>query len=268
MRAMFESFEANRFKATGIIQWMYNASWPKLWWQLYDYYLMPTGAFYGARKACEPIHIAYNYGTHSVEAFNNTLSARKGLSCDIGVYDASMHKVFEKQITLNDLAAQSTQPLLGLPENLELSSTYFLDLRLYDSLRHVISTNFYALSTKPDKLDEGKSTWYITPQSDYADLKLLQQLPAVHLNAQTSISQREDTTFVQVELKNPSKQLAFMVHLDLKNKAQGESVTPIFWDDNYLSLLPGEERTISGYCHTGDLKGQPPVVEVTGWNVQ
>lgn len=268
MRAMFESFEANRFKATGIIQWMYNASWPKLWWQLYDYYLMPTGAFYGARKACEPIHIAYNYGTHSVEAFNNTLAARKGLSCDIGVYDTSMHKVFEKQITLNDLAAQSTQPLLGLPENLALSSTYFLDLRLYDSLHHVISTNFYALSTKPDKLDEGKSTWYITPQSDYADLRLLQQLPAVHLDAQTSVSQREDTTFVQVELKNPSKQLAFMVHLDLKNKTQGQSVTPVFWDDNYLSLLPGEERTVSGYCHTGDLKGQAPVVKVTGWNVQ
>ena len=65
MRAMFEAFEANRFEATGIIQWMYNASWPKLWWQLYDYYLMPTGAFYGARIANEPLHISYNYGARS-----------------------------------------------------------------------------------------------------------------------------------------------------------------------------------------------------------
>ncbi|HEX5552810.1 MAG TPA: glycoside hydrolase family 2 TIM barrel-domain containing protein, partial [Chitinophagaceae bacterium] len=77
MRAMFESFEANRFRATGIIQWMYNASWPKLWWQLYDYYLMPTGGFYGARKANEPVHISYNYGDHAVDVMNNTLQDKR-----------------------------------------------------------------------------------------------------------------------------------------------------------------------------------------------
>ncbi len=54
---------------------MYNSAWPKLWWQLYDYYLMPNGAFYGARKACEPLHLIYNYGTREVVAVNNTLEA-------------------------------------------------------------------------------------------------------------------------------------------------------------------------------------------------
>ncbi len=72
MRAMFEAFGANKFKATGIIQWMYNAAWPKLWWQLYDYYLLPTGAFYGARKACEPVHILYDYGTKEIFVVNNS----------------------------------------------------------------------------------------------------------------------------------------------------------------------------------------------------
>ncbi len=65
MRAMFESSGTqtgdNRNCAV-----MLNAAWPKMYWQLYDYYLMPNGAFYGARKANEPLHIAYDYGKNSV----------------------------------------------------------------------------------------------------------------------------------------------------------------------------------------------------------
>ena len=72
MRAMFEAFVANKHKATGVIQWMYNSAWPKLWWQLYDYYLQPNGAFYGARKAGEPVHILYNYGNQEIAAVNSS----------------------------------------------------------------------------------------------------------------------------------------------------------------------------------------------------
>src|SRR5699024_3390770 len=89
MRAMYEAFESNRFKATGIIQWMYNSSWPKLWWQLYDYYLMPTGAFYGARKANEPVHLSYNYGNHQVEIMNNTCQATGSFTAKATVYNYS-----------------------------------------------------------------------------------------------------------------------------------------------------------------------------------
>ena len=50
MRPMFEAFSINRYKATGVIQWMLNSAWPEMYWQLYDSYLMPNGAYYGARK--------------------------------------------------------------------------------------------------------------------------------------------------------------------------------------------------------------------------
>ena len=62
LRAMFESFGIRKPLATGIVQWMLNAAWPKMYWQLYDYYLMPGGAFYGARKANQPVNISYDYG--------------------------------------------------------------------------------------------------------------------------------------------------------------------------------------------------------------
>jgi exo-1,4-beta-D-glucosaminidase len=268
MRAMFEAFEANRFKATGIIQWMYNASWPKLWWQLYDYYLMPTGAFYGARKANESVHISYNYGHDAVDVINNKLDQVGGLSAEITVLDFNMKQVLQKNVTIQELSGRGTKEIFQLPDHLNLTKTWFLDLKLYDHQHQVLSTNFYALSTQKDQLDEARTTWFTTPQSQYADLTMLQHLPEVKLQVNQSSGQKKDTTFVRVELKNPTGHLAFMIHLDLKGKNNNKSVVPVFWDDNYITLLPGEQRTVSAYCHTRDLKGEHPDVIVDGWNIE
>ena len=55
MRPMFESFGVNKFNSTGVIQWMFNSAFPEMYWQLFDSYLMPNGAFYGAMKGCQPL---------------------------------------------------------------------------------------------------------------------------------------------------------------------------------------------------------------------
>ncbi|MGH2645403.1 MAG: hypothetical protein ACRDE2_15740, partial [Chitinophagaceae bacterium] len=268
MRAMYEAFEANRFKSTGIIQWMYNASWPKLWWQLYDYYLMPTGAFYGAKKANEPLHISYNYGKNSVDIINNTDQKEAHLSAKITLLDFNMKKVLEKSVESAEIPARRTKQIFNIPDDLSLSKTYLLDLKLYDEHQQVISTNFYVLSTQKDRLDVAKSTWYVTPESQYADLKMLEDLSSVRLDCSKSFTKKGENTFVRIKLKNPSRNLAFMIHLDLKNKTTNESVVPVFWEDNYITLLPGEERTITGYCHTRNLKGRKPAVTLDGWNLQ
>jgi exo-1,4-beta-D-glucosaminidase len=268
MRAMYEAFEANRFKATGIIQWMYNASWPKLWWQLYDYYLMPTGAFYGARKANEPLHISYNYGKNAVDIMNNTARKASDLSAEITVLDVNMKKIFEKKITPGIVGAQVTEPVFTLPANVNAGKTWFLDLRLYNKQHQLISSNFYVLSSQKDKLNEKKSTWYVTPQTSFADLTLLQNLPLVNLEKSETVTTKGENTHINVKLKNPSAHLAFMVYLNMKKKESDESVLPVFWNENYITLLPGEERTVSGYCHTADLHGDRVRISVSGWNVK
>ncbi len=268
MRAMFEAFEANRFKATGIIQWMYNASWPKLWWQLYDFYLMPTGAFYGARDANEPLHISYNYGDTGIDVMNNTSQKANELLAQITVYDFSMNKVLQKTIAVTNLKSQEVRDVFKLPAEMDVSKTWFLDLRLFDNQNNRVSNNFYVLSTQGDSLDEKKSTWYITPQRQFADLTMLQNLPAVKLTTSETQRVNGDSTMVNVKVKNPTSHLAFMVYLDLKKEKSDESVVPVFWKENYFALLPGEERTVSVWCHTPDLDGQKAKVVVGGWNVQ
>jgi len=268
MRAMFEAFEANRFEATGIIQWMYNASWPKLWWQLYDFYLMPTGAFYGARDANEPLHISYNYGDTGINVMNNTSEMANNLSAQITVYDFSMNQVLRKTVLVNNLKSQEVRHIFKMPNEMDVSKTWFLDLRLFDNKKNALSNNFYVLSTQGDSLDEKKSTWFITPQTQFADLTMLENLPTVKLTASETRTIKGDSTIIYEKIMNPTSKLAFMVYLDLKKEKTNESVVPVFWKENYFTLLPGEERTVAVWCHTSDLEGQKAKVVIGGWNVE
>ena len=97
MRPMFEAFQVNKRKSTGIIQWMLNAAWPKMYWQLYDYYLMPTGAFYGTQKSCTPLHLIYNYGDKKVYAINDYLHKVAGLEAVIRVYDINSKRFLRER---------------------------------------------------------------------------------------------------------------------------------------------------------------------------
>ena len=168
---------------------------------------------------------------------------------------------------VSEIGSLQTKEAFALPDNLNLSETYFLDLRLFDEQHKLVSTNFYVLSTQKDSLEEKKSTWYITPQSQYANLTMLQQLPKVKLQSSESVSVKGENTVVTMKVKNPTSHLAFMVYLDLKKGETNESVVPVFWDENYFTLLPGEERMVSGHCHTSDLHQNQVSITVSGWNV-
>ena len=267
MRAMFEAFVANKHKATGVIQWMYNSAWPKLWWQLYDYYLQPNGAFYGARKAGEPVHILYNYGTQDVVAVNSAGTPSPKLKASIRVLDFDLKEVIAKTADFGLLADEvKTIDVLRLPGG--LTKTYFLDLRIFKEKGQLVDANFYCLSTNPETLDEANGTWYVTPIKDFADLTALNGLRYVTLKVKSNFSKDGPSTKVTMELENPSPDLALMVEIRVVRDVSGEVVLPIFLDDNYITLLPKETRKISGLFATEDLMGELPVVKVRGWNVK
>jgi exo-1,4-beta-D-glucosaminidase len=85
--------------------------------------------------------------------------------------------------------------------------------------------------------------------------------------ASKSQRQAAGRTLTTVRLENPSRSLAFFVRLKVNKGKGGDEVLPVLWQDNYVSLLPGERREISASYRTADLEGKRPEVEVTGWNV-
>jgi len=48
----------------------------------------------------------------------------------------------------------------------------------------------------------------------------------------------------------------------------GQEILPVLWQDNYVSLLPGEKREITAEYRSSELGAEKPVVDVKGWNTE
>jgi exo-1,4-beta-D-glucosaminidase len=265
-RAMFEAYGRNKYTSTGVIQWMLNNAWPSIIWHLYDYYLRPAGGYFGAKKACEPLHIQYSYDDASVVLVNSFYKSFEGLKATAKVYNLDLAEKFSAEETL-DVPPDSATRVFTIPEMTGLSTTYFLKLTLQDASGNVVSSNFYWLSTKPDVSDWEKSKWYFTPIRSYADFTALESLPKVSLRISRLTGQKDGEGITRVKVENPSSHLAFFVHLKITKGQGGDELLPILWQDNYFSLLPGETREITATYRTEDLAGAAPVTVVDGWNV-
>jgi exo-1,4-beta-D-glucosaminidase len=260
IRPMFESFAVNRPLTTGLIQWMLNSAWPETYWQLYDWYLMPNGAFYGARSANQPLNLSFNYADHTVYAVNDSLVAGSGLTADVRAFDLSAGEIFNRSFAI-ELPPGGGRPLVSLADLEPPTPVWFLDLRLRDASEAEVARNFYWLSTSPDVLDYANNLWFVTPTKTYADFTALGQLPEVELEARAAGSGPE----VTVLLSNPTETLAFFVELRVVD-GEGNSILPVLWDDNYVSILPGDSRVLTARLPTADdLTGAN--VAIRGWNV-
>jgi exo-1,4-beta-D-glucosaminidase len=266
-RAMFEAYGRNKFDSTGVIQWMMNNAWPSMIWHLYDYYLRPGGGYFGAKKACEPLHIQYSYDDRSVVVVNNYFEEFKGLQVSAKIYNLDASQKFSQHAVL-DAAPNSSARVLTLPAPGGLSPAYFVSLALEDAAGRTLSRNFYWLSTQAETLGEPKagSDWYYTPTRQFADFTALGQLPPAELKVSAASERNSQEEITRVRLENTGRALAFFVHLKVTAGARGEEILPVLWEDNYVSLLPGEKREISASYAPKLLQGAKPVVEVEGWN--
>jgi exo-1,4-beta-D-glucosaminidase len=267
VRAMYEAYSRNKYTSTGVIQWMLNNAWPSMIWHLYDFYLRPGGGYFGAKKAMESLHPVYGYDDHSIWLVSSQYEDAKGLKLTAQVLNLDMSEKFSKEVSL-DAIADSTSKILTLPDVDGLSSTYFLVLRLQESSGNLVGSNFYWLSSKPETLDWEKSNWYTTPTASYADYTALSQLPKVKLKVADRTEHKGEEAITHVTLENPSKSLAFFVRLKVNKGKGGDEILPVLWQDNYVSLLPGEKREITATYRTQELGATQPAVEVSGWNVE
>jgi exo-1,4-beta-D-glucosaminidase len=167
------------------------------------------------------------------------------------------------------LGPDSSTKAFDLPKPDGLAPTYFLKLELHDSAGKLVSENFYWLSTKPDVLDWAKrSDTVYTPQKEFGDLTGLNSLPKAKVAITKTAHASGGYSVFAVAAENKSNSVAFMVHPRLTRGKGGEDVTPVFWSDNYFSLLPGEKKIVTARFDSAELHGATPELVVEGWNVE
>lgn len=254
-RAMFEAFRANAPRSTGVIQWMLNSAWPSLYWQLYDWYLVPTAGFWSVKKACAPRQLVYNYYDRGVYAVADECSSCS-LVAMVELFGLDGRPLLNERKEMEMKGGESAK-VFDIPRMDALS---FMFLTLEDLDGNVVERNSYCLSGTDDVHDWEHYNWIRTELSQHSDFTRLSGLEKAGLEYDAV---RKDGKLV-LNVRNMSDKVAFFIRLALKD-AGGEMVVPVTWDDNYFSLKPGESRSFVCDSPAGQKGG---IVEVSGWNVE
>ena len=244
-RAMFEG--RSRYRR-GLLLWMSHPAWPSMVWQTYDYYLAPTAAYFGCKKACEPIHIQWNPVYDSIEVVNLNARDQKGLTARAQIINMDGSVQWEKEATLNS-NEDTTDRIFKLEFPDGLSAVHFIKLTLKKGDK-LLSDNFY---------------WRGREQGNY---RALNDLPQIKLSSKTSVKHEGEDWFLKTTLTNATKTPALMIRLMVAGEKSGERILPALYSDNYISLMPGETKTIKMSVKNEDTRGENPVVVISGFNLE
>jgi beta-mannosidase len=249
-RAMYEGRNAEMFKTTtGILTWMSHPAQPSFVWQLYHYDLEPNSSLYAVKKAGETIHVQLNELNGDIQVVNNTPGALAGLTAHATIYDLDSKVDSVEQFPVASVPGSTTVTAGSLDVANDISQVYFVKLDLVDGDGKLLSTNFY---------------WQSVAQDDFTGLA---KLPTATIGATATSQVEGDNTVLTVTLTNPTNTIALMTHLQLHQKQSGKRVLPVFYSDNYISLVPGESRTVTITAATKDFGGDAPLLLIDGFNV-
>jgi mannosylglycoprotein endo-beta-mannosidase len=256
-RALFEGFTAHAFEwYAGVLLWKSQNPWPGLRGQIYDWYLEQTGGMFGVQHACEPVHVQLSFGdasnpkNTSVLVTNTTPLELTNITATATTY-ALDGTVLAKDRARKDLPAGSIVPMFSIEQVPRAPGVvYFIDLRLTDAYGTLVSRNFY---------------W----QSTDGSYQPLNELKPAHIEATATMLRDGERWHASVTLVNgPDQPVAFCLQLQVRDSGLGNRVLPVFYEDNYLSLVPGERRDLTVDFATTDVpSGTTPELWCAGWNV-
>ncbi|GAB1317058.1 hypothetical protein MFIFM68171_07268 [Madurella fahalii] len=267
IRAQFEAYAAlwgaQPRPATGMIYWMLNNAWPSLHWNVWDYYMHPAGSYFGAKVGSRIEHVAYDYVKRGVYLINRSLDKQGMRKVEVQIMGPDGKVVHEEMLDA-ETKPNTSGKIAELGDVMEgVNGVVFLRLVLTDEAGAVLSRNVYWLTREVDELDWESSEWYVTPVTRYVDYTALNELAPANVTVDAA---GDEGATVAVTLENTSDVPAFFISLNLVDE-DGEDVLPLTWDDNYVTLWPGEKLTLRAKA-VNDGNWAPTAVQVIGKNVE
>ena len=207
-----------------------------------------TGAYFGARCGCEPVHILWDSHADVIKVANNTAKPTGKLTARMHVHSMEGRELYARSAIV-DLMPTSVADVFPIQRPTTVSGVFFVKLAL-ERADTAISENFYWSSF------------------DGGSCNALNSLPSVTLAAQARRSQTRDTIRFTVNLTNSTQAVALAIRLKVQRAVSGQRVLPVFYSDNYFGLLPGEAKLVTLELAERSLAGEAPGITVEGWNIQ
>ncbi len=226
-RALMEGFSSHMWSwYTGTIIWKTQNPWTAMRGQMYDYYLDPNACLYGLHSGSEPLHSMYNPFSGMVSVVNNTFETRRDLmlvakTIDMNGLDSAITQVF---VEAQPSSVKGFLPIKTVVEQRAKNAGVFLVLQILDKNKNKLSENIY---------------WLPDANGNHSGLQKLAKS-----QLQTS-AEKLSNGKIEVTLSNPAKApMAFFNRLSLVDASTHKRVLPVFYDDNYVSVLPGETKKV------------------------
>ena len=248
-RAIFEGMNAELWRKTsGRMLWMTQPAWPSTNWQIMSSDYDTHGAFYGFQKAAEPVHVQMDLPEFGLTLVNNTQTPLSGLTLHSAVYSLDGRLLQENRtqagIPANDIAQAGK---LVLEPLMAREGVVLVSLDLTDSSGKILSDNVYWQAGWDGDLRKLSA---MTPQK-------------VALSARREL--RDGEAHVMATLTNQGKEPALMAKLTLLH-ADGSRVLPVYAKSNYVSLLPGQSRTVE--IVVPEAANASLILTIRGWNIE
>lgn len=244
-RAMFES---RSYARKGLLLWMSHSAWPSMVWQTYDYYFDPLGSYFGCKKANEPLHIQWNPTTDKVEVVNYSAGHHPSLKAQVQIVNLDGKVVWEQTSNV-DSHEDTTIECIDIDFPASVSEVHFIKLRLTEG-EDLISDNFYVRG-----VEEG-------------NYQALNSLGKITLTSAVKFRMTPDGKWSgTATLTNPTSVPALMIRLTVTGIGDNDQILPMFYSDNYFSLLPGEKKTVTMKWKNEDSRGEMPKLSITGFNL-
>jgi hypothetical protein len=243
-RAIFEGMNAGLWtQNSGRMLWMTQPAWPSTEWQIFSHDYDTHAAFYGVKAASEPIHVQMNLATRQVDVVDTSRAPLVKATVRARVLAVDGTLLSDRSWSTSTAAdAVSHGPILALDKDLAARGALIVRFDLTDAAGQPLSRNVYWL-TNADA--DGAKLDRMTPQIVTAEVV------------------GHSATAVSVRLANTGTAPALMIKLTLLDD-RGRRVLPAYYGDNYVSLLPGERRTIE---IEHDAPIQSATIALRGWNV-
>lgn len=263
-RGVWENWNYNRYEhgdrfTSGVLFWYHNSPARQVAGRMWDWSLEPTAALYFTQDALEPVHAQFDFIKNTVSVNNELMKPIEGATVRARVFDSNMKLRLDEKKEFSVGADAVANDLLTLDLPKDLSPVHFIRLDVTDKSGAPISDTFYWRSNDAYQGPKTKSGPL------YGGFEAIKDLPKAKLKVDARRSVIDGRPALKVRLRNPDKGLAFMVQLKLLEKKNGKPIRPTFYSDNFVSLLPGEEKTIV----IDTPQTVPPTAELSleGWNV-
>ncbi|AFM17640.1 beta-galactosidase/beta-glucuronidase [Mycolicibacterium chubuense NBB4] len=250
-RAQFEAFAAGGWDSHKMtIYWMLDNHWPSFFGHLFDYYLRPGGAYYGAKKGLRPLSVvfdSYATGNHdhaTVAVVNQTPADRRDLQVRVRVYDVQGRLRDDRTAAHVDVASGGTAPALTLPRVATDSPVFFVRCEVRDGAGTLLGDNVYWQSQRRDDVGDPRNDQaFELRAASWADMAALNTMARAPL--QVSARRGRDGAVV-VRLHNPGRGVAFFERAEILSTPDGDEILPVEYSDNYVTVFGGETVEIRG----------------------